>query len=682
MQVMSSLRAFLELDVTPDADGAAATRRSNRRRARVFAMVFFLVMLPGLAWDFLRPAEYRATARVAITPGSLEPRPLTPAVAGEAGQQSAPRAGAGVLTEVEVLTSRPLLEKVAALLASAGQASTSESNLVEQLKGMIRAVPVAGTAVVELQATGAKPELLAAALNALVDAYRDQMQATHEMVADEGLAQTREEVARLGQAVSERRERLERFRNTSGVVSGEREENDAVAQLKGLSTALNTATERAAIAESRLRALREGAGGGARTTPTKDDPTLAGMEQHASLVRQEIRALERTYTPHFMSIDPHARALRIRLSELERQIELQRATGREAGIAAAEEELASARATVERLQTQVRNQRANVQAFSQRFAQSKSLEDDLAQIENAHRGALERFARLGASENSRLPALQVVEAASVPQSPFRPEYLRDALLVTGAAFGLGLLAIWFIELFTRSPPAQGAATTTVVIPQAWPMSGHPARQLAGNMAGALPAGIRPPIGLLPGQTQSARELSQEEVAALLAASALEERFLVTLLLLGLTADEVIHLVQEDFDPAAGTLRIRGNTPRQLQVPPWLTACRAAAPDERSAPLLADAAGAPITAAHLQSVVICAAFDAGLADAASLTPEDLRHTCIAWLVRQGVRFSNLAALVGRPSADALAAYAELAPPSPRAANGEIDPLMPALRHFAS
>jgi hypothetical protein len=40
------------------------------------------------------------------------------------------------------------------------------------------------------------------------------------------------------------------------------------------------------------------------------------------------------------------------------------------------------------------------------------------------------------------------------------------------------------------------------------------------------------------------------------------------------------------------------------------------------------------------------------------------------------------LVGRPSAEALAAYAELASPSPRLAASTIDPVMPALRHFAS
>ena len=64
MNPLSSLRSYLELDVTPDLDGEAATRRSNRRRLRVFLLVFALVLIPGLLWNFLRPAEYMATARV------------------------------------------------------------------------------------------------------------------------------------------------------------------------------------------------------------------------------------------------------------------------------------------------------------------------------------------------------------------------------------------------------------------------------------------------------------------------------------------------------------------------------------------------------------------------------------------------------------------------------------------
>ena len=69
MSPLSRLRSYLELDVTPDLDGEAAARRSNRRRLRVFTLAFLLVLVPGLLWNFLRPAEYMASARIQITPG-------------------------------------------------------------------------------------------------------------------------------------------------------------------------------------------------------------------------------------------------------------------------------------------------------------------------------------------------------------------------------------------------------------------------------------------------------------------------------------------------------------------------------------------------------------------------------------------------------------------------------------
>ena len=120
MRLLSSLRHSLERDVSPDADAQAATRRSNRRRLRVFAVVFLVVLLPGLLWNFLRPAEYRAIARVQITPGGTEPRPgASPLVPGGSSGEM-PRSPSELLTQVQVLTSRPLLEKVGAALGRAG----------------------------------------------------------------------------------------------------------------------------------------------------------------------------------------------------------------------------------------------------------------------------------------------------------------------------------------------------------------------------------------------------------------------------------------------------------------------------------------------------------------------------------------------------------------------------------
>ena len=241
MNPLSRLRSYLELDVTPDLDGEAATRRSNRRRLRVFLLVFALVLAPGLLWNFLRPAEYMATARVQITPGGALPlqRPVEPGAQAEGG--GTVWAETELLTQVQKLTSRPLLEKVAETLRVQGH-PLPDGDAAVQLQEMIRAVPVNGTEVVELQAIGTRPEQLAAALNGLVEASRGEMKSSYDAAASESLAQARREAERLARDVRERRAQLEAFRGQNELLSPEREENDAVARLKGLSASLNTAT--------------------------------------------------------------------------------------------------------------------------------------------------------------------------------------------------------------------------------------------------------------------------------------------------------------------------------------------------------------------------------------------------------------------------------------------------------
>ena len=670
MTLLSSLRSYLELDVTPDLDGATATRRSNRRRLRVFLLVFLLVLVPGLVWNFMRPAEYMASARVQINPG----RVAAPASGGEAA-----RSEAELLTQAQKLTSRPLLEKVAGKLAGQGL-ELSGGDAAVQLQRMIRVVPITGTEVVEVQAVGARPQQLATALNVLLEAYRDEMKATFGSESGESLDKARSEVERLTKAVQERRARLEAFRSENGVLSPERDENEAVAQVKGLATALNAANEKAAQAEARLLALRETVANGRGASAAKDDPTLAAMENRAAMTREELREMDRVYTPEYMNLDPRARALKTRLIELERQIDVQRVASQQAAVAAAEQERASARATVERLQAQINAQKAGIQSFSSRFTQVKSQEDDLAQIEKASRDAMERYALLEASDRSRQPGLKLLESASVPRRPFRPDYLADAAIVLGLAFGLGLLAMWFVELFHRQPPAKApAATTTVIVPPQWglPQQGQGGGVLPGAEPPVLSASAPAALGVLPAQAPIPRELSQSEASALLAAAG-EARFMVALLLMGLTADEVTALRQQDLDAAAGALHIDGHARRTLAVPGAVLASAPAASADPAAPLLKDASGAALSTADIESMVACAALDAGLSAAATVTADALRHTCIAWLVRQGLRFSDLAGMVGRPSAEALAFYAELAPDGPKRGAAEVEWPMPALR----
>ena len=46
-------------------------RRGNRRRLAVFLGALAFTAIPSLAWVFLQPAEYRASALLQISPGAL-----------------------------------------------------------------------------------------------------------------------------------------------------------------------------------------------------------------------------------------------------------------------------------------------------------------------------------------------------------------------------------------------------------------------------------------------------------------------------------------------------------------------------------------------------------------------------------------------------------------------------------
>jgi len=72
---------------------------------------------------------------------------------------------------------------------------------------------------------------------------------------------------------------------------------------------------------------------------------------------------------------------------------------------------------------------------------------------------------------------------------------------------------------------------------------------------------------------------------------------------------------------------------------------------------------PFEPADLAGMVAAAAHDAGIAVPAEVTPDALRHTYLAFLVRQGARFADLARIAGYLPPAALMAYGPLSPPGP-------------------
>ncbi|MEO8935767.1 MAG: tyrosine-type recombinase/integrase [Burkholderiaceae bacterium] len=664
---MSSKAFFERADRAGGYEAEQRSRQANRRRLLVFVSVFVVLSLVGLVYDYSRPAIYRSSARLNFVPVAPPSGPDAPDVKPYA-----------LRDEVQYLTSRPLLATVWADLkdAAATPAILQSVDAPAVLQTMLTATQVPGTNVVLLEARGREPAFLSLFVDRLVTAYRTGLDQRYRSGSATALAEADGESRKLDASVADKRREVDAFRTRNNIVSTDRDDNQVLSGVKGVGTALNTANEKLVAAQAKLATLQGAGAGGPSAVRAKDDPVLAALEQQAIGIRADLRETARTFTPEYMQIDPRVRALRARLAELEEQMTVQRQAGRQGALQDATDELNTARAAVAALRQQLAADQASVQSFTSRFNQYKGLQEELTHLEQLRQKAADRVAVLDAGERVRMPKVDVVEAASTPQAPESPLYARDAGLVLAAALLVALATMGVVELFNR-PPRQPA---TIVVPQAWvpqaAIDQAMALPQAANVA-ALPdeSARSMPTPALPAPQRLPRELTTSELDLLIDATQREVRAAAALLLTGLTASEIVGLRRGDVDRAAATVTIAGVDERVVALPPngidWLPR------DEEPADAALLAVGKrPMNEADIETGLLYAAHDAGIAEADEVTPQALRHTCIAFLVRQGLRFGDLARIVGPLPADRLAAYKRLAPDGPSIA--AVERVLPVLR----
>lgn len=661
----------------PDGANVAAARqrRIMRRRLIVFASVFLLSAVVGLAYNFMRPAIYVASARLLVTPAPKLPRAVTPA------PPAAPAADApgAVLVELQILNSRPLLETAVTRLRQQGLFAGVDGDPVLAAQAMIEVTRVEGTNMIQVRARGGDRALLPQLINELIEVYREQHAASGESSNASELQAASEEANVIDARFAARKQALDAFRTRADIVSAERDENQTLSRLKGLGTSLSQATDREAVAEGKLLASEQANREGTRATLAKDNPTVAAVEQRLSTSREDWRALERQFTPQYLEFDPNARALKSRIANLEQQLESERQKSQQASLASAKEELASAQAATRRLRQQLVEDKASVQSFSRRFAEFQAMQAELQGLEKMRLEARQRLLALQASTPARKPSTELIEAAVMPESPWRPLYWRDAGIGLAGSLVLGLLSVWFVEFFNREVPAT-VGHATLVVAQPWPAMAGVGRTAvaAGATSMALPGAATHSLLAAP----SMRELDDHETRQLLANAAPENLAILVCLLSGVTTEELAALRVAHLERQGTSLTIPGEVSRQLALEgplQDLTARCAGLPDETV--LFPGPGGGPLTNEAAQEIVTFSAHDAAMPDAENLTPQTLRHTYIAYLVRQGLRFSDLAKIVGRVSPEQLKALSPLAPQTSRVGLDSIDRVLPAVRALA-
>jgi polysaccharide biosynthesis transport protein len=524
----------------------------SRRRAITFVCALLFALASGLIYVYARPPEYRAAARLKIAPAAM--------VSEANDTKSTPSVGTDAtsfLSEVQRLTSRPLVETAFERLREKGLTPELGADPVTEIQRIIRAEPIPGTQIVELTADSRQQALVAPLINTVIELYREQMATAYRGSAISSYSDVKDEIGKLDQEIQAKRQAVDTFRAQHDIVSIEHKENDVLAQITGLSQSYTEARNRLAKAQAHLRALRNSIDAGKLVVRPKDDPVLTDIEQRASVLREQWQELQRRFTPAYLAFDPGAKSLQARLEALESQVKTQRATSARAALAEAQEEVAAAQTATERLRQDVAENQKHAQEFATHLNQYKALQQDLDHLEGMHRAALDHLAKLQASENQRAPRIEVLQAASPSLAPYWPDYNRDALIAVAGSVLFGLFAVWFADFL--SGPQTFPAFPTITLQHSWlPM-------LQGR-DGIAPAAtlMASEIARLPAPTPTPRQLNDAEIAALIAATKEDNRVAVLGLLSGLSAEEVVGLSWDQVNLADRVIRVVGAYGRTIQ----------------------------------------------------------------------------------------------------------------------
>ena len=312
------------------------------------------------------------------------------------------------------------------------------------------------------------------------------------------------------------------------------------------------------------------------------------------------------------------------------------------------------------------------------MTEHNALQTQLEGLEKLYDGAAERLVKIEAREGARRPKLRVIQSASVPSEPWRPNYHRDAAIVIAGSLILGWLAAWLADFLLRRE--SGPTVIVAPTPMPYPIS---VTELTHHSAPAL--GPAPVTAQLPAPGNLPRELESVELAVMFDSADLEAQIAMAALLCGLSPEELVALTWNALDGQTNIIKIAGPAPRSIQIAPEVSGLFTAMRQQRNAQsvdrLLGEPGADALPLSHLEALISYTAHDAALQQPAEATPWALRHTFICHLVRQGIRFSDLARIVGTLPAEVTAAYGAISPLGSRRSIDETDRVIPALREFA-
>ena len=682
LPLVEPIGAYSDKPQNPGFGPTAYPRRLKKRspwyhsqRFRIFSATTLLCATLGLIIDFSRPAVFGSSAvLLTVSPDRVGAEVV------DASLQHA-------LIQKKLLSAKETIDATLAQLQRQGYAPEQLPNSAE-LQSMLSIVPHDATNLLAISVEGPSAEILPVLLNTLVSAYAQSRSDAIAAAVAETSDALRQQQLGLAQQIAIQREELENFRADNNILSLGRDENEVYAKLKGLTKALNNALEKRVTRKAELDAMQAAAAQGKSLIAPSDERAFSNLQLRQRKLREKLGKLDNLYTREYMALHPEMKAIPEQLAAVEKQLAEKAATGKTQVLAIASRNYQAAQNAEIALQRQLNDYKQTALTFSNSFALHEVKKEALIQLQEHQRVIQQRITELQIEQQQKYPQISVIEPAYLSSKAIRPYYWRDAAYIAAGSLLLGLLAIWLYEFLRRSqpqdedlPPAPNYVT--VLDPRLMETAERliPQSRLAAQAASEPPPSLEQTTHTLPGQAAShatIRELNDKELNKLLAGADIPTQQLIALLLSGIRPDELVTLTTRSFASIAATTerQIILNTfnPRALSIPEELQQLLART---HNFPEWLNT-GESTNDEYFNAMLNCAAIDAGLDSPANIDSTLLHQSYICFLVRTGIKLSELGHIVGHLSPIELTQYGQLSPPGPGLSAQQMDTVHPLLQ----
>jgi succinoglycan biosynthesis transport protein ExoP len=403
------------------------------RRQLVFGVMMGAVAL-ALLVKLILPPTYVATTSLVIDTKAVDP------VTGAA----APQGGAGMTTQIDVITSRAVALKVVdelKLVEGTGEeADRQRTGKAYALLGALSVKPTPASNVVRLHFEDADPKFAAAVVNGFADAY---VRTSLELKLDPSRRQNvwfEEQLRNLRNTVEERRQKLSQYQRDHGIIATDERLDVENSRLNDLSRQLVEAQRVEQDAQARQR--QAGQSGNLSELPEIQNNSLL-QSLKGELVRAEARLAElserydRNHPQHMMA-NAEVRALRDKIAA-----ETSSAT------ASIGQSVQISSRQVANLQQAFDEQKSRILELKRQRDEVSVLDREVETAQGAYDTVLQRASQVRLESQLEQTSVSVLDRASVPGSPAPPGLVVSIVLaaIFGTMFGAALALL--LEMLDR-----------------------------------------------------------------------------------------------------------------------------------------------------------------------------------------------------------------------------------------